>query len=192
MRIVGVVVIGGLGRSLLGLRELVSPKIQGLPLVERGLGVLASIGIEERLLLLASEQLENFEVPSGACAIAFDAGESPRDRLHGLAALAEGAEVIFLLLSDGSAATPARLWALLEALSEGAELAYLSATLDGRSAESAPSAMALSSVTLERALRGWGQGSPGSLVDWAKASELEVRCCEDEASLEPPISRSAQ
>lgn len=191
MRRIGVIAVGGLGRSLLGLREMKAGNIQGLPLVTRGLGVLASIGIEERLIVLSSTLLEKFDVPAGACAIAFDDGEHPSDRLHGLAALAEGDEdVVFLLISDGVAATPSSLEALLAALYGGAELAYLPATLDGRRAEGAPSAIALSGATIRRALRGWRNGSPGSLLDWAEASELKIVRCG--AGDELPFSQSGR
>lgn len=190
MRQIGVIAIGGLGRSLHGVREMVSPKIQGLPLIERGLGVLAAIGVEERLILVSSKYLAKIEVPEGACAISFDDGDSPRDRLHGLAALGEGDDVVFLLISDGVAATPSTLRALLDALDEGAELAYLPASLDGRHPEGAPAAIALSGATLQHALRGWRHGSPGSLIDWAEASELRLAICG--AAEDETISRSAQ
>lgn len=189
MRTLGVIVIGGLGRSLLGVRELVAPSVRGLPLVERGLGVLASMGIEERLILLPSGMLDQFIVPTGACAIAFDDGESPRHRLHGLLSLGEGDEIVFLLVSDGIAATPSRLRALLKAVGEGAELAYLPASFDGRSDGGAPSALAFKGATLKRALRSWGNGSPGALVDWAKASDLDVRVYDDGTEA---LSRTAQ
>lgn len=167
--VVGVIVVGGLGRSLVGARPTVVKGVSGLPLVHLRLACLVELGIERRVVVATGYDTPAlYDMPWPFEVITFEDGEDPQARLRGIAGLAEDGDARLLLAGDGAGLTTPRARSMLAKVERGVELAVLPSEMDGRPVGGAPAALALRAHLLRRALRGWVDGSPGSLTDWVE------------------------